>query len=165
VTRRNYQQTETSTIRREGFCTPRSSFSRDQSLAETKRIQHVFSRAKQPGQATLKVELNIYGSVEDAKIIGDILSASKMFLQDPDHGTQDIEYCNPHIVQFPGVEEPMTKVKEHGIPKELSVVPKTAQQERDTFNQTISSIYQSLTRFRDLERIQEGNYVTTPFLP
>jgi SWI/SNF-related matrix-associated actin-dependent regulator of chromatin subfamily A3 len=49
-------------------------------FAETKRIQHVLDRAKKPSEATLKVEINVYGSVDDARIVGDKLCSAKMFL-------------------------------------------------------------------------------------
>ena len=57
-------------------------------FAETKRIQRVFARTKKPGEATLKVEGNVYGSADDTKVVGDKLCSVKMFLQDPDHGTK-----------------------------------------------------------------------------
>jgi SWI/SNF-related matrix-associated actin-dependent regulator of chromatin subfamily A3 len=133
-------------------------------FAETRRIQHVFARAKKPGEATLKVEINVYGSVDDAGMVGDKLCSAKLFLQDPDHGTQDIEYCNPHVIRFPGVEEPVPKNTEHGIFEGLSKPSKSLREERETFDQTVSTIYHSLTRFRNLERMQGGAHIVTPLL-
>ncbi len=132
-------------------------------FVEAKRIQEVFSRAKKPGEATLKVELNIYGSVDDSKAIGDKLCAAKMFLQDPDHGTEDIEYCNPHVIQFPGIEEPAAKSMGHVViePKQPS---KAVREERENFDNTVSAIYQSLTRFRNLDRMHGGDHIITPLL-
>jgi SWI/SNF-related matrix-associated actin-dependent regulator of chromatin subfamily A3 len=133
-------------------------------FAETKRIQHVFARAKKPGEATLKVEINVYGSIDDAKMVGGKLCSAKLFLQDPDHGTQDIEYCNPHVIQFPGVEEPVPKNTEHGICEGPVKPSKSLREERETFDQTLSTIYHSLTRFRSLERMQGGAHIVTPLL-
>lgn len=133
-------------------------------FVETKRIQHVFDRAKKPAEATLKVEVNVYGSMDDARIVGDKLCSAKMYLQDPDHGTQDIEYCNPHVIQFPGIEEPVSNT-EHRFSRELSKTSKSLREERETFDQTISTIYQSLTRFRNLERMHGGAHIVTPLLP
>jgi SWI/SNF-related matrix-associated actin-dependent regulator of chromatin subfamily A3 len=133
-------------------------------FVETKRLQHVFARAKKPGEATLKVELNVYGPVDDAKIVGDKLCSAKMFLQDPDNGTRDIEYLNPHVVQFPGIEEPILSSAEHRFVGGLSKPTKTLREERETFDQTVSSVYQSLTRFRALDRMQGGGHIMTPLL-
>jgi len=52
-------------------------------FGETKRIQRVFSHAKKPGEATMTVEINMYGSVTDSDVIGEELSSAKLFLQDP----------------------------------------------------------------------------------
>ncbi|OCL11998.1 hypothetical protein AOQ84DRAFT_228449 [Glonium stellatum] len=134
-------------------------------FAETKMIQRVFTRAKKPGEATLKTHIIVYGSVDDARLVGDKLCSEKIFLQDPDNGTHDIEYFNPHILQFPGIEEPVLNNPEHGFFKELSRPSKTLRKERDTFDQTVSTIYQSLTRFRNLERMQGGAQIITPLLP
>lgn len=133
-------------------------------FAETSRIQCVLDRAKRPGEATLKVEVNLYGSVEEAGIVGDKLSATKLFLQDPDHGMKDIEYCNPHVIQFPGIEEPVPKVVENGIAEGSSKASQMVREGVDTFDRTISTIYHSLTRFRNLERMQGGEHVLTPLL-
>lgn len=52
-------------------------------FAETKRIQRVFAHAKKPGEATMTVKINIYGSITDSDVIGDELSSAKLFLRDP----------------------------------------------------------------------------------
>lgn len=134
-------------------------------FVETNRLQHVFSRAKTPSEAALKVEVNLYGSTDDAKIVGEKLSAAKMFLQDPERGAENMEYCNPHVAQFPGIEEPAPmladKVSSHSVPKSSKAVGG----ERENLDQTVSAIYQSLVRFRNLERMQAGDMIRTPLLP
>lgn len=141
------------------------SFVEIKAFAETKSIQQVFARAKKPGEATLKVEMNVYGPVDDAKIVGDKLCSAKMFLQDPDNGTEDVEYLNPHAVQFPGIEEPILSSTENQFVGEPSKPTKALREERETFDQTVSSVYQSLTRFRTLDRMQGGAHIVTPLLP
>ena len=134
-------------------------------FAETKRIQHVFARTKKPGEATLKVEVNVYGSADDTKIVGDKLCSVKMFLQDPDHGTQNIEYCNPHVIQFPGIEEPVPTNTDKPFARDPHKSSKAVMEERENFDQTVSAIYHSLTRSRSLERMQAGTKIRTPLLP
>ncbi|OQU97598.1 SNF2 family domain-containing protein isoform 2 [Cladophialophora immunda] len=133
-------------------------------FAETSRIQRVLDRAKRPGEATLKVEVNLYGSVDEAGVVGDKLSTAKLFLQDPDQGMKDIEYCNPHVIQFPGIEEPVPEIVETAIVEESSKASQTVREGVDTFDHTISTIYHSLTRFRNLERMQGGEHLLTPLL-
>jgi SWI/SNF-related matrix-associated actin-dependent regulator of chromatin subfamily A3 len=134
-------------------------------FVETKRILHVFSRAKKPGEATLKVEINVYGSLEDANVIGDKLCSAKLYLQDPDHGTQYVEYCNPHEVKFPGIEEPKPQNQGLDLLPDSCKPSKAVREEQENFDQTVSSIYQFLTRSRNLERMQGGSHVVTPLLP
>ncbi|KAH6722788.1 SNF2 family N-terminal domain-containing protein [Leptodontidium sp. MPI-SDFR-AT-0119] len=134
-------------------------------FAETKRIQDVLSRAKKPGEASMKVEINIYGSVADADAIGNKLCSANMYLQDPDHGTQDIEYCNPHVVEFPGFEEPKPLTRGQAFLAESWGPSKMVREERENFKHTVSSIYQSLTRSRNLKRMKGGAYILTPLLP
>jgi hypothetical protein len=134
-------------------------------FAETKRIQHVLSRAKRPGEANMKVEINIYGSIADADAIGNNLCFANVYLQDPDHGTQDIEYCNPHVIEFPGFEEPKPLNRGQAFFAESWGPSKIVREEREKFNDTVSSIYQSLTRPRNLKRMKGGTHILTPLLP
>lgn len=134
-------------------------------FVETNRLQHVFSRAKTPSEAALKVEVNLYGSIDDAKIVGDNLSAAKMFLQDPERGTENMEYQNPHIAQFPGIEEPVPTSADRVLPESVPKSSKTLVEGREDLDQTVSAIYQSLVRSRNLERTQAGTMIRTPLLP
>ena len=132
-------------------------------FVETKRIQHVFIRAKKPGEATLKVDINVYGSVSDAEVVGSKLSSAKLYLQDPDNGMHGISYVNPQIVQFPEIEEPVINNETHML--EAIPAVNCFIEEKDNFAQIRSTIYQSLTRFRNLERMEGGARILTPLLP
>lgn len=113
----------------------------------------------------MAVEVNIYGSIVDSDVIGHELSSAKLFLQDPTQTLQDVEYCNPHIVEFSGIEEPRPESLGHYFPVEPSEPLKTMKKERKTFDDTVSNIYQSLTRSRNLEGKKGGAHVLTPLLP
>ncbi|KAH6991382.1 SNF2 family N-terminal domain-containing protein [Ilyonectria sp. MPI-CAGE-AT-0026] len=134
-------------------------------FVETTRLERVFARAKRPSEATLKTEVNLYGSIDDAKVIGDKLCAAKMFLQDPEHGTENVEYCNPHIAQFPGIEEPVLTTMDNSFSTGIQKSAKAVREERENFDQTVSAIYHSLSRSRNLERMQAGTMIQTPLLP
>lgn len=136
--------------------------------ATTKSIQHVLSRAKTPGAAKLRADINVYGAIEDANIVGEKLCTAKVFLQDPEHGIANVEYVNPHLIQFPGFEPPLTTTGQHdlsgldslGQPKDVNV-----QQEQENFNHTLTAIYQSLRRSRNLQGIRGGAHLLTALLP
>ncbi|KAI1060017.1 hypothetical protein LB506_012626 [Fusarium annulatum] len=132
---------------------------------DTKRLKHVFSRAKKPSEATLKVEVNFYGSADAAELVGDKLCREKMFLQDPEHGAENIEYCNPHVIQFPGVEEPTSSSTDHGFQSTKFKSSQALVDGVNEHNHVILSIYQSLVRSRDLDTRRTGNMVRTALLP
>ncbi|KAF5577105.1 DNA repair recombination RAD5C [Fusarium pseudoanthophilum] len=50
----------------------------------------------------LPIELNIYGSRENAEAIGIILSKAGTYLQYPRCGLADVEYYNPHFLRMEG---------------------------------------------------------------
>ncbi|PNP56945.1 hypothetical protein FNYG_15296 [Fusarium nygamai] len=130
-------------------------------FVDTKLLQHVFSRAKKPGEATLKVEVNFYGSVNDAELVGDKLCSEKMFLQDPEHGAANVEYWNPHVVRFPGVEEPTSSSTDHSSQSTKFKSSQALVDGANDHNHVILSIYQSL----DLDTRKTGNMVQTALLP
>ncbi|KAF5532223.1 DNA repair recombination rad5c [Fusarium mexicanum] len=136
-------------------------------FVDTKLLQHIFSRAKKPSEATLKVEVNFYGPVDNAELVGEKLCSEKMFLQDPEHGAENIEYKNPHVIRFPGVEEPNSSSTDHGF-QSTKAKAKSSQvlvNRVNDQNNIISSIYQSLVRSRDLDTRRAGNMVRTALLP
>ncbi|KAI1657698.1 SNF2 family N-terminal domain-containing protein [Daldinia decipiens] len=133
-------------------------------FVETSRVYHVCSRAKKPSEATLKSEINIYGPADDARSIGNKLGSAKIFLQDPDHGVQDIEYYNPHVIQLPGIEEPASQNAKECFLTNQPSHKENMKRTHDVIDHTISTVYHSLTRSRNLERTQSV-HVTTQLLP
>ena len=134
--------------------------------AATKSIQHILSRAKTPGAAKLKADVNVYGAIDDANAVGDRLSLAKVFLQDPEHGIENVEYLNPHLIQFPGFEPPSTTTAHHDLGGLDSLIqPKDVQQEQESFNYTLSTIYQFLRRSRNLQGIRGSAHLLTALLP
>ncbi|TLD17495.1 uncharacterized protein PgNI_01011 [Pyricularia grisea] len=68
-------------------------------------VRDVIQRTRRKFDATLKVDMNVYGSRSNADAVGCVLSECKIFLQDPDHGVVGVDYHNPHLIEFPGFEE------------------------------------------------------------
>ncbi|KAK8867412.1 DNA repair and recombination protein rad5c [Apiospora arundinis] len=133
-------------------------------FASTASIQNVVERANKPGEAKLKVDINIYGSIEDAELVGERLSTTKVYLQDPDQGMQDIEYLNPHVLHFAGIEEPVAAEAGPTLTAGAQRKVPLEREQRATLPETVATLYQSLTRFRHLERTQGGPQVTTKLL-
>ncbi|TLD33781.1 hypothetical protein PspLS_00695 [Pyricularia sp. CBS 133598] len=68
-------------------------------------VRDVLQRATRRFDATLKVDMNVYGAPANADVVGHILSECRIFLQDPDHGIVGVDYHNPPLIEFPGFEE------------------------------------------------------------
>jgi hypothetical protein len=63
------------------------------------------SQWRQSGKsAELFVCFNIYGHEHAAQTVGDMLAATKMFLQFPAHDGRSLPYANPQYLNLPGVE-------------------------------------------------------------
>lgn len=75
----------------------------------------------------LQFGINIYGPKESGKIVGKILSREKIFLQEPLHLEEYIEYDNPHI--FKGLTShyvaPLDPNPSMSAPKEVARARKT----------------------------------------
>lgn len=114
---------------------------------DMKTIKEVLVRAKRPGEATSKASITIYGSRDEGSIVGNALSSSKIFLQDPEEGSETVAYFNPQEARFPGMEEPIPTILDHS---RIAVKGKhhKNEQESENLSQAISTIYRSLTRFR-----------------
>ncbi|KAK0747369.1 SNF2 family N-terminal domain-containing protein [Apiosordaria backusii] len=124
-------------------------------FANTRHIRSVSSKANTLGQAKLRVDVNIYGSVADAKAVGARLSASKMFLQDPEYGMDNIEYMNPQLIHFPGFEEPTVVDKPRmDFDTQKNKDLRRVRDQRELFDQRLSQIYSDLQRYRKLKRIE-----------
>ncbi|KAJ3548576.1 hypothetical protein NM208_g940 [Fusarium decemcellulare] len=118
-------------------------------FVETERLQRVFARAKKPSEATLKVQVNFYGSVDDAAAVGQKLGAAKLFLQDPEHGAETFDYCNPHVAKFPGIEEPTPTSILPALSAGDSKPPRPTREGQEDYDQAISAIYHSLIRHQE----------------
>ncbi|KAJ5963385.1 Helicase C-terminal [Penicillium vulpinum] len=57
---------------------------------------------KENDQPLLPIEINIYGSLNDADDVGAKLSKSRIFLQPPRYGREERRYMNPHVLRFEG---------------------------------------------------------------
>ncbi|KAK4202170.1 helicase conserved domain-containing protein [Triangularia verruculosa] len=122
-------------------------------FVDTERIRALTRKAHTPGQAKARVDINVYGSVADANAVGVGLSRAKMYLQDPEHGMDNIEYMNPQLIHFPGFEEPTVIDKPLGMDTEKNKDMRRVREQRDRFDTALSRIYGDLQRYRKLTRI------------
>ncbi|KAI6520061.1 hypothetical protein MCOR10_006466 [Pyricularia oryzae] len=126
----------------------------------------VIQRTRRQFDATLKVDMNVYGTRKNADAVGRALSKRKIFLQDPDHGVLGVDYHNPHLIEFPGFEDTPAclaaaeRLSEDQAPSKNSEagVAKTGDSRR-----AVSAVFHSLTRHRGLDLAQGSKLRTKLF--
>ena len=117
-------------------------------------------RATKASDATIRVNINVYGTRETRKEVGDQLSRGKVYLQHPDQQRSTSIYDNPHVLQLPGMKASNQHMKPDGVVESTSKADKAEQ-----FKSAVSNVYASLKRSSHLKRMAGDNRLRTPLLP
>jgi SWI/SNF-related matrix-associated actin-dependent regulator of chromatin subfamily A3 len=131
-----------------------------EALVDLVALRETMCRAIRASDATIRVNINVYGTREARKEVGDLLSRSKIYLQHPDQIRGTSIYDNPHVLQLPGMETSSQSLKPDGVVESASKADKTGQ-----FKSAISNVYASLKRSSHLKRMEGDNRLRTPLLP
>lgn len=123
-------------------------------------LRETIGGATKSSDATLRVNINAYGSNETRKDVGRHLAAGKMYLQHPDQQRPGSVYDNPHVLAFPGMQVPSVDFKLLEIDETL-LQPTDA----DQFQKTVSDVYVSLKRSSRLKPLVGDARVRTSLLP
>jgi SWI/SNF-related matrix-associated actin-dependent regulator of chromatin subfamily A3 len=123
-------------------------------------FKQTIEKASKANEATMRVNMNVYGRREEVEAIGKLLSNEKIFLQDPDHPRAGLDYINPHLFDapeagcIPGQDVISTRVSES-----------QAEDSKSSFHEAVNDIYASLKRGTDLELIGGDARLRTELLP
>ncbi|KAH7381987.1 SNF2 family N-terminal domain-containing protein [Cadophora sp. MPI-SDFR-AT-0126] len=129
-------------------------------LGSLQSIRETLGRATKSSDATVRVEINVYGPTSQLKYVGDQLSDKKMFLQRPDRPRHGLRYHNPHLLSFAGLDGP---ILEHRAIFDGS--NEMVSKDQPAFQKTITNVYASLTRGANLDRVDGDRRLTTHLLP
>jgi SWI/SNF-related matrix-associated actin-dependent regulator of chromatin subfamily A3 len=129
-------------------------------LVDLVALRETMCRAIKASDATIRVNINVYGTREARKEVGDRLSRSKIYLQHPDQKRGASIYDNPHVLQLPGMEALSQSLKPDGV---VESAPKADKAEQ--FKNAVSNVYASLKRSSHLNRMVGDNRLRTPLLP
>jgi hypothetical protein len=129
-----------------------------EAFALARQCQGVLRRAQKPGEATLAVDLNVCGSRDAKQIVGDRLSAAKVYLQRIEHQTEKYHYDNPHVISFPGMVHDVTLESNN---EALGSVALSATQK---LHETFAEVCDSLQRDSTLKRVEKDIRIKTPLL-
>ncbi|RFU78514.1 snf2 family domain-containing [Trichoderma arundinaceum] len=69
-------------------------------IVPTIHLMDIITRANKASDATVKIDINIYGPRQTAIEVGDILSSRKLWLQRSAHMRRGIAYDNPHFLRL-----------------------------------------------------------------
>lgn len=131
-----------------------------EALANLNTLRETIYRAAKASDATLRVNINVYGSREARKEVGCHLSAGKIYLQQPDQQRPGSIYDNPHVLALPGILVQSTdfKLREKGERMLRG-------DEAHLFQEAVSEVYASLKRRSHLKRLEGDGRLRTSLLP
>jgi hypothetical protein len=127
-------------------------------FADVLTVGDTIRRAQKASEATIRVNMNIYGSPDVRHSLETILSQHKIWLQHPEHRRTESTYDNPHVITFPGV-----------VLSDATVIKPTSEEEvvldePQRFQQAISEVYASLKRDSHLKSVEADPGLRTPLL-
>ncbi|KAL5330617.1 hypothetical protein ACEPPN_000136 [Leptodophora sp. 'Broadleaf-Isolate-01'] len=122
-------------------------------------IRETLGRATKASDATVRVDINVYGPLSSLKYVGKLLSDSKVFLQRPDRPRPGIQYHNPHLLRFAGMEA-LSLEQQNLTNRDSGPVVK----DHALFQKTITNVYASLTRGAHLDRVDGDRRLKTKLL-
>ena len=123
----------------------------------------------------MPVDIVIYGSPEIRKGVGRLLSAARIYLQHPCHQDPNTEYDNPHFLNLTDLSTMSTlphSTSGSQTPLDTSETASTlfgeSSEDRtieETLQSKLSKVFNSLTRYKTLKRLEADIKITTPLLP
>jgi SWI/SNF-related matrix-associated actin-dependent regulator of chromatin subfamily A3 len=128
-------------------------------IGVTNTILETIGRATRAEEAVVRVNINVYGSKEAQKDVGRHLSSHKVYLQRPDQQRPDSVYDNPHVLKFDDVQ--MLSLNHN-----LDVgTQRSSSSNGSEFQNTVRSVYASLTRGANLKQVEGDRRLKTELLP
>ena len=131
-----------------------------EALANLATLHETIARSTKASDATLRVNINLYGSKETWKKVGRQLSAGKIYLQHPDQQRPGSIYDNPHFLVFPGMQVQKVNFKPQDLVENMLQGNEPAQ-----FQKAVSDVYASLKRSSHLKREVGDTRLRTSLLP
>jgi SWI/SNF-related matrix-associated actin-dependent regulator of chromatin subfamily A3 len=131
-----------------------------EAIANPTTLRETICRATKASDATLRVNINVYGSKETRTEVGRHLSAGKVYLQHPDQQRPGSIYDNPHVLMFPGIQVQSVDSKPQKIGES-----KLRGDDNSPFQEVVSQLYASLKRSSHLKRLEGDDRLRTTLLP
>ncbi|GAB1214628.1 hypothetical protein ATERTT37_003792 [Aspergillus terreus] len=114
-----------------------------------------------PANPKLAVEINVYGPASARDRVGADLSEKQLYLQMPNELREGIDYDNPHLLQFDGMDESGTEDED----TQAAEIFNGNLHQAENFQQTITGLLGSLRRADGLQRLGGVERLTRPLYP
>jgi hypothetical protein len=130
-----------------------------EALVDLASLRDTLHRVTKASEATIRVNINVYGPTATRKDVGRVLSAGKVYLQHPDHKRSESKYDNPHVIAFLGIKAPGPDLGLKTTSKDVVLGDRP-----ENFQKAVSNVYSSLKRSSHLERLEGDTRIITPLL-
>lgn len=131
-----------------------------EAIASIQTIRETIGRVTKATDAVVRVNINVYGPRESCQEVGRYLSSQKLYLQRPDKLRAGSAYENPHVLSFADMQ---ISSYENQFDVGGNRAPKL--DDAETFRETISNVYSSLTRGAKLNKIEGDHRLKRSLLP
>jgi SWI/SNF-related matrix-associated actin-dependent regulator of chromatin subfamily A3 len=129
-----------------------------EAFADIVEVGDTIRKSRKACEATLRVNVNVYGSLEIRTQVAALLSEHKVWLQHPQHQRAGSTYDNPHVITFPEVNS------QNALPAPGAASQEDLLDDKDRFNQAISQVYASLKRDTRLQAVEADARLKTKLL-
>ncbi|KAJ4313267.1 hypothetical protein N0V84_009495 [Fusarium piperis] len=134
-------------------------------IGETAKLREIIERAGKPGDAIVKVNIDVYGPRSSAGKVGKRLSDAKLWLQRSDTSqimNPGIEYHNPHFLSIK-IRGSEAEVVQHSQPVVNNAVARKQTRE-EQLRKMMEEVYKTAGSSRDVDRANGGDRVTQNLL-
>lgn len=133
------------------------------------------SESKTEKNTYLSVDIVLYGPQEMRNTVGKLLSKARTYLQHPCHQESNTLYDNPHVLklvdslpQFQSTQPstpPFTMVQSNYDTTEIAETQIEEGSPQSQILRKVATVFESLTRSKNLSRLEADVRIKTPLLP
>ncbi|RSL78668.1 hypothetical protein CEP51_008014 [Fusarium floridanum] len=131
-------------------------------VGETAKLLDVIDKANKPGDAIVKVNIDVYGPRSSSSTVGRDLSQAKLWLQKSDTMAEGYEYDNPHFLRID-----IDRSEDVPVQPVQQVVSNSAtrkQTREEQLRKMVEEVYKTVGSNRDVDRVEGGDRVTRELL-
>ncbi|KAM0421486.1 hypothetical protein ACHAPT_010659 [Fusarium lateritium] len=131
-------------------------------IGETGNLRDIIKKANKPGDAIVKVSIDVYGPRRLSSRVGKTLSDAKFWLQRSDTKREGVVYDNPHFLRI--------KIRGSEVESRPSIQPVVSsaaarkQTREEQLRKMVEEVYKTVGSSRDVDRAEGGSRVTRQLL-